>query len=78
MFEITRHSLISKNDLDVSFCHKDSYLCGLCQTQGGTIGFVKERTGRWTWFLITVKVNYILVVVVPSKKRPATDYLCFV
>ena len=78
MFQITHHSLISKNDLDVSFRLKDSYFYGLCQTQDGTIGFVKEGTGRWNWFLITVKVTYVLVVAVPSKIWPATDYLCFV
>ena len=78
MFQIMHHSLISKNDLDVSFSLKDSYLYGLCQTEVGTVGFVKEGAGEWNLFLITVKVYYVLVVSVPSKKCPATDYLSFV
>ena len=35
-------------------------------------GFVKEGAGGWNLFLIIVKVNYVLVVAVPSKKWPAT------
>ena len=45
----------------ISLCTTLPYLYELCQAESGMVAFVKEGAGGWNLFLITVKVNYVLV-----------------